>query len=498
MAYSYINYTSDGSQVNYSVPYAYLEKPHVIVYVEGIEKTVDVHYSWLNDSVIQFDTAPALGDIISIKRSSGHDARLVDFQTSSLLDEATLDLNSNQLFYLMQEAFDALVLASGEDSAIFTTPQAILDAFVGSLSLTQLDPTLASAVGYLNTNYLNDAIYEFDEDGTVVYEDEVYHHGYTKLVWIDGNLIVTGSILSDSIAANQIIGSHILAGEIDTDHLTADCITANEIDALAIEAQHIQVDAIEAGHIKADAVEADAIKAGEIVASHIKGNAFGELTITSGSIIINVAEGLEILAGEGILITGGADMTLSGSDTDPGKLIFKGSSHTVQIGGDADGDRFTITPDTTEVVNLFIGNADWWSQDKTFKNVSISAYQDLLLSAKYSSNNYTALLLDSTSGNQTIILDVSYGGDQDPIYFRKGLSDLYFAPLNNGTIDLGQASQRWQDFFTERSFQNHINIYETSTPDNIDSVGQFWTQSNNDLYFRAGNGVIYQVQLIEV
>lgn len=279
MAYSYVNYTGDGNQVNYSVPYSYLEKPHVLVYVQGLLKTLTTHYTWLNDSVIQFNTAPLTDEIISLVRSSGRDVRLVDFQTSSILDEDTLDLNSNQLFYLMQEAFDALAVASGEDSAIFSTPTAILDAFQGSIGLEQLDPTVGAAVGYLNTNYINDAIYEFDEDGTVVYEDEVYHHGYTKLVWIDGNLLVTGSITAAKIAADQIEATHmaidsilaasIKAGEIDTGHLAADCITATEIEALAVDTASLAAGAVEADKINVTSLSAIIADLGTITAGNI-------------------------------------------------------------------------------------------------------------------------------------------------------------------------------------------------------------------------------------
>jgi len=182
MAYSYINYDGDGEQVNYSVPFLYIIKPHVLVYVQGLLKTVDVHYTWLNASVIQFTSAPADATIISIVRNSGRDARIVDFVTGNLLKEADLDKDSTQLFYLMQEAFDALVSASGEDSAIFSTPEAILDAFTDEITYSHLAEDLTSSMGYNKFNYETDAIYEFDEDGLEVYEEGVLGHGTTRHV----------------------------------------------------------------------------------------------------------------------------------------------------------------------------------------------------------------------------------------------------------------------------------------------------------------------------
>lgn len=188
MAYSYVKYTGDNSQTNFSIPYNYLQESHIQVYVDGNQQTVNTHYTFLNASTIQFVTPPDVGELVHILRNSGRSARLVDYQTSTLLDEDTLDQDSNQMFYLMQEAYDALELSVDEDSAVFITPAAILAAIVGQVGLTHFDAIVGAAIGYLNTNYLNDAIYTFDADGTIVYEDEVYGHGFARFIAIEAIL----------------------------------------------------------------------------------------------------------------------------------------------------------------------------------------------------------------------------------------------------------------------------------------------------------------------
>lgn len=53
----------------------------------------------------------------------------------------------------------------------------------------------------------------------------------------------------------------------------------------------------------------------------------------------------------------GKDFNLIGSDTDPGKMNFVGTSYGVSMGCDVDGDRFFIEPDTDDVTSCFIGTS---------------------------------------------------------------------------------------------------------------------------------------------
>jgi len=222
MAYSYKNYVGDGSTVNFSVTYPYLMKSHVKVYVQGILKTIDVDYTWLNAGTIQFDSAPLEDEVVSLIRSSGRTARLVDYQTGSILEEKTLDKDSNQLFYLMQEAFDALVSASGEDSAIFSTPAAILDAFQGAITGSQLTADLASAVGYLVSNYDRDPIYEFDIDGTVVYEDGIYAYCTSRLDVAEDKITINVSDISGHDARIVVVEDQVTINVSDISGHTDD------------------------------------------------------------------------------------------------------------------------------------------------------------------------------------------------------------------------------------------------------------------------------------
>lgn len=104
MAYSNTTYTADGSTRLYAVPFSYIAKGHVEVWVD--QTLLTAGYTWPTDASVQLTNAPASGAKITIKRNTPKDARLVDFQDGSVLTENILDLDANQSFFVVQEAWD--------------------------------------------------------------------------------------------------------------------------------------------------------------------------------------------------------------------------------------------------------------------------------------------------------------------------------------------------------------------------------------------------------
>lgn len=103
MSFSVVRHTADGSTVNWTVPFEYLDKGDIIVRVNGVENTT---FTWISSSVIQITPAVANGSLIVIQRRSSPGTRLVDYMTGEMLGEETLDLDSKQAFFLGQEAVD--------------------------------------------------------------------------------------------------------------------------------------------------------------------------------------------------------------------------------------------------------------------------------------------------------------------------------------------------------------------------------------------------------
>lgn len=132
MANSYIYYAGNGSLTTFTTP-PYLEESHIVAVVGGVVKTLGVDYT-LNGTSLTFTTAPETGIEIRIARSSSRDARLTDYSDASLLTADTLDLDSNQLFYLAQEAFDTASETNVSGVKFYTASTAVpTDPTTGNL-----------------------------------------------------------------------------------------------------------------------------------------------------------------------------------------------------------------------------------------------------------------------------------------------------------------------------------------------------------------------------
>ena len=106
MAYAINFYTGNGAQTTYSVTFPYISQSDVEVKVNNVTKTLGTDYTFATSSTITFTTAPANGLVIKFTRTSNRATRLVDYQDGSTITEAILDQDSNQMFYMAQEAID--------------------------------------------------------------------------------------------------------------------------------------------------------------------------------------------------------------------------------------------------------------------------------------------------------------------------------------------------------------------------------------------------------
>ena len=105
MAYSYTLFTGNGSTTQYAVAFGYIRREHVLATVAGSPAT----FTWVNNSLIQMDTAPANGAAVRVYRVTPLSAPLVDFADGATLVAADLDTNARQSIYTQQELDDELV-----------------------------------------------------------------------------------------------------------------------------------------------------------------------------------------------------------------------------------------------------------------------------------------------------------------------------------------------------------------------------------------------------
>jgi hypothetical protein len=100
--YSAVTYAGNGAQTDFVLPFPYLDQAHIEVTVNGLGAA----FTFVNPSTVRLAAAPGNGATVAIRRDSNRLARIVDFSDGANLTEGDLDRNSNQLMYLIQEAFD--------------------------------------------------------------------------------------------------------------------------------------------------------------------------------------------------------------------------------------------------------------------------------------------------------------------------------------------------------------------------------------------------------
>ena len=105
MAYSYTLFTGNGSTTQYAVAFGYIRREHVLATVAGSSAT----FTWVNNSLIQMDVAPANAAAVRVYRVTPLSAPLVDFTDGATLVAADLDTNARQSIYTQQELDDSLV-----------------------------------------------------------------------------------------------------------------------------------------------------------------------------------------------------------------------------------------------------------------------------------------------------------------------------------------------------------------------------------------------------
>lgn len=128
---------------------------------------------------------------------------------------------------------------------------------------------------------------------------------------VASNVVASGTITGDLIAANTILADHLASGSVTTDKLTslavtadklaANSVTAGKIAALAVTADKLAANAVTAGKIAANAVTAGTIAAGavttdKLAALSVTAAKIAALTITGDKIAANAINADKIAA----------------------------------------------------------------------------------------------------------------------------------------------------------------------------------------------------------
>lgn len=146
MAYSYIEYTGNGTVKTFTVPFQYVKQDEISLFVNGTETT---DFAFTSANTVTLGSAPANGATVRIQRFTDIDSRAVDFVNGAVLSEEDLDTALTQVFNASQEAVDKA------NDALFKTPDGKWDAQSRIIKnvANAVDAGDAVSKGYLNYEY---------------------------------------------------------------------------------------------------------------------------------------------------------------------------------------------------------------------------------------------------------------------------------------------------------------------------------------------------------
>jgi hypothetical protein len=104
MANSFVRYTGNNSTTSYAIPFSYRSTADLTVTLSGVVTTAYTLNS--AGTTLTFNSAPAQDAAIEIRRRTSQGTKLVDYASGSVLTENDLDTDSDQAFFMSQEAID--------------------------------------------------------------------------------------------------------------------------------------------------------------------------------------------------------------------------------------------------------------------------------------------------------------------------------------------------------------------------------------------------------
>jgi hypothetical protein len=107
MPNTFVQYEGDAATATYTVPFQYLEQPHVRVSVNGFPMTNGAHYDFSGPSSVVFRTTfiPQVNAIVDIRRRTPT-AALVTYQNAAVLTAEDLNTAVLQTLYIVEEVQD--------------------------------------------------------------------------------------------------------------------------------------------------------------------------------------------------------------------------------------------------------------------------------------------------------------------------------------------------------------------------------------------------------
>ena len=198
------NHNGTGSQANFAISFPFLLNSEIEVSVGGVLKTLGTHYNIVG-SEVQFTSGniPASGTAnIVFNRDTNISTKRVDFEDGSVLTEADLDNNVNQVLFAQQELSNDYVKRDGTQTV---TGNLVFEGSADDANETTLAITNPTADRTITVP---------DRTGTIITSGDTGTVTNTMLAGnsVDSSKIIDGSIVNADVNASaNISGSKLQA-----------------------------------------------------------------------------------------------------------------------------------------------------------------------------------------------------------------------------------------------------------------------------------------------
>lgn len=256
MANTVVVYPGDGVTRQFTVPFDYLNRTFVHVYLNNIEETQGTTWSFISPTVIERSAAPLVGETLAIRRVTSTN-RIVDFKDASVLRSFDLNTSQLQVLHIAEEAKDMTV------DTISTDIYGNLDARWRRIA------HIANPVE--DGDALNYGTYKADLNGAVVARDRAE----TAATKAEASAVISknwaDAASSHKVAAEGSATTASTAATTATNAMAAAATSASQAETSVLTA-HAWADAAES-HADAAKVSEDAAKVSEEAAQNVVDNA---------------------------------------------------------------------------------------------------------------------------------------------------------------------------------------------------------------------------------
>ena len=502
-AASLTTHTGNGSTNAFSISFSFLADNEIDVTVAGVTKTLGTHYT-ISGSTITFTSGntPANGAAIKFQRDTDISAKKVDFSDGSVLTEADLDANSDQIIFAQQEITDKLAgieegaTADQTDAEIRTAVENASDSNVFTdADHSKLNAIEAGATGDQTASEIRTLV-ESASDSNVFTDAD-----HSKLNGIESGATADQTNAEIRAAVEAASDSNVFT---DADHTKLNGIetgaTADQSNAeirAAVEAASDSNVFTDADHSKLNAIEANATQdqtAGEIKTLYESNSDTNALTdaektvingVTANTTELNKLDGYTGSTADLNITSGMAKQTtITNSDSafpTSGAVVDFVANQIAPVGGlevIADEDSFPATQPVSGVV-ISIANIDGLIVNSS--GVASNARTVGSGSDNVTINNFPASLRSKTMAAELGLLVSSTGASQIYNYHKLLAKEADVEQLSNDIND----------------FAARYRVGSSNPTSDLDAGDLFYNTSTNKLLvYNATNSAWEETQSI--